>query len=303
MHATDSALTRCSQCSYNAVNGVPSCASDWLLGTLLRDSWQFDGYVTSGAFNRGNARAWGLTSGVHSVVAVRRFGMSYHALPPTYPDCDADSDVFFSHHYTNTPGDAVHDILHAGTDVDCGGFMTKYAPGALTNGTITEEDMNVVLRRLFRVRIRLGHFDSVHGPLSAIGPQDVCTPYALELARDGVRQSAVLAKNAGGVLPLKAAKYANANVVVIGPNVDLGDTTTCKLGSCIAPLLFHLTCPAPLCRKITAERLVTCLTGRPLRRSPTGCLVQRLSRACPTWAARTHAVLLLRRLLRQRRTS
>ena len=32
----------------NAVNGVPSCASDWLLGTLLRDSWQFDGYVTSG---------------------------------------------------------------------------------------------------------------------------------------------------------------------------------------------------------------------------------------------------------------
>ena len=45
-------------CSYNAVNGVPSCANDWLLGTLLRDSWQFDGYVTS--------------------------------------DCDADSDVFNS---------------------------------------------------------------------------------------------------------------------------------------------------------------------------------------------------------------
>jgi len=34
-------------CSYNAVNGVPSCANDWLLGTLLRESWQFDGYVTS----------------------------------------------------------------------------------------------------------------------------------------------------------------------------------------------------------------------------------------------------------------
>ena len=26
---------------YNEVNGVPSCANDWLLGTLLRDSWQF----------------------------------------------------------------------------------------------------------------------------------------------------------------------------------------------------------------------------------------------------------------------
>jgi beta-glucosidase-like glycosyl hydrolase len=34
-------------CSYNAVNGVPSCASDWLLGTVLRQTWEFDGYVTS----------------------------------------------------------------------------------------------------------------------------------------------------------------------------------------------------------------------------------------------------------------
>ena len=31
----------------NAVNGVPSCANDWLLTTLLRDSWGFDGYVTT----------------------------------------------------------------------------------------------------------------------------------------------------------------------------------------------------------------------------------------------------------------
>jgi beta-glucosidase-like glycosyl hydrolase len=33
---------------YNAVNGVPSCANDWLLGTVLRQTWQFYGYVTSG---------------------------------------------------------------------------------------------------------------------------------------------------------------------------------------------------------------------------------------------------------------
>ena len=61
----------------NSVNGVTSCASDWLLGTLLRDSWQFDGYVTS--------------------------------------DCDADSDVYNSHHYTATPELAVQAVLRAGT--------------------------------------------------------------------------------------------------------------------------------------------------------------------------------------------
>lgn len=34
-------------CSYNAVNGVQSCADKELLTTLLRDEWGFDGYITS----------------------------------------------------------------------------------------------------------------------------------------------------------------------------------------------------------------------------------------------------------------
>ena len=34
-------------CSYNAVNGIPTCASDFLLQTVLRDQFQFDGYVVS----------------------------------------------------------------------------------------------------------------------------------------------------------------------------------------------------------------------------------------------------------------
>ena len=34
-------------CSYNAVNGKPSCANKWLLKTVARDAWGFDGYITS----------------------------------------------------------------------------------------------------------------------------------------------------------------------------------------------------------------------------------------------------------------
>ena len=26
-------------CSYNAVNGVPTCADEWLLGTVAREEW------------------------------------------------------------------------------------------------------------------------------------------------------------------------------------------------------------------------------------------------------------------------
>ena len=34
-------------CSYNAVNGVPSCANKFLLQDVLRTAWNFTGYVTS----------------------------------------------------------------------------------------------------------------------------------------------------------------------------------------------------------------------------------------------------------------
>jgi pre-mRNA-splicing factor SYF2/beta-D-xylosidase 4 len=30
-------------CSYNSVNGKPSCANPWLLQTVARDQWEFDG--------------------------------------------------------------------------------------------------------------------------------------------------------------------------------------------------------------------------------------------------------------------
>merc|ERR1719282_454235 len=80
-------------CSYNAINGVPSCANDWLLQDMARDAWKFDGYVTS--------------------------------------DCDADADVFNSHHFTKTPEETVRDVLRAGTDIDCGGFIGQHAQSAL----------------------------------------------------------------------------------------------------------------------------------------------------------------------------
>lgn len=34
-------------CSYNSVNGVPSCADHELLNRTLRRLWGFNGYVTS----------------------------------------------------------------------------------------------------------------------------------------------------------------------------------------------------------------------------------------------------------------
>ena len=144
-------------CSYNSVNGVPSCANEWLLDTVARKEWGFDGYITS--------------------------------------DCDADSDVVNSHFYLNhTEEQGVADVLHAGTDVDCGGFVGDHAASALEKGTITEADIDTRLVMLMKVRLRLGHFDPL-SPLDEIKMAEVCSDYAIATSIDGPIQSSALLKN------------------------------------------------------------------------------------------------------------
>ncbi|KAH8056252.1 xylan 1,4-beta-xylosidase [Aureococcus anophagefferens] len=172
-------------CSYNAVNGVPSCANDWLLQTVARDAWHFDGYITS--------------------------------------DCDADSNVYDAHHYAATPEEAVADVLKAGTDVDCQSFVGQHARSALDKGLITEADMDARLVNLFKVRLRLGHFDLSFDAAKPRGPLDeidadavVCSDAHLDASMEGLAQSATLLKN-DGALPLKPSGTA----AVVGPNALL----------------------------------------------------------------------------------
>lgn len=163
---------------------MPSCANDWLLGTLLRDSWHFDGYVTA--------------------------------------DCDADASAQSNPttpYHNLTSGEVVAAVLGAGADVDCETFVPENANASLAAGDITVADIDRVLHRLFRVRFRLGNFDPP-GPLSTIPIEGtLCSPYAVELARDGARQGSVLLKNSFGTLPLQASAYSRA--AIIGPNYNL----------------------------------------------------------------------------------
>jgi len=169
-------------CSYNAVNGVPSCANGWLLDTVARGEWEFDGYVTS--------------------------------------DCDADHNVFDPHHYTATKEESVKAVLEAGTDVDCGGWVTQNIKSAMDKGLVSEELVDKRLKYLFRVRMRLQHFDPP-GFLQTIAPSVVCSDHSMTLSRDGTVQGSVLLKNDDNTLPLSADE--NLMVAVIGPNSNLSE--------------------------------------------------------------------------------
>ncbi|KAB2575874.1 Glycoside hydrolase family 3 [Lasiodiplodia theobromae] len=154
-------------CSYNAVNGVPTCADPWLLQTVLREHWGWD-----------QEDQW--------VVS----------------DCDAIQNVYLPHEWGATREEAVADSLKAGTDLNCGTYYQRYLPGAYDQGLINDTDINRALTRTFASLVKLGYFDAAEDqPYRQIGWSDVNTQHAQDLALKAAQEGIVLLKN-DGLLPL-----------------------------------------------------------------------------------------------------
>ncbi len=152
-------------CVYNAVNGVPGCASADLLQKRLREQWGFQGYVVS--------------------------------------DCGAIGDIFRSHKYRATQGAASVAAVKAGTDLTCGGEY-KSLIDEVKAGNITEAEITRAAERLFVARMRLGLFDPPERvPYTAIPYSENDSAAHRQLAREAERDAIVLLKNKDGILPLK----------------------------------------------------------------------------------------------------
>lgn len=167
-------------CAYNAFRTQPCCASDILMTDILRKQWKFEGYVTS--------------------------------------DCWAIDD-FYKNHKTHPDAEAASaDAVFHGTDIDCGTEAYKALVAAVKNGKISENQIDISVKRLFMIRFRLGMFDPVEMVKYAQTPASVLESdehkaHALKMAR----QSMVLLKNENNTLPLdKKLK----KIVVLGPNAD-----------------------------------------------------------------------------------
>ena len=164
-------------CSYNAINGVPACANGPLLNGVLRDQWQWSGFVVS--------------------------------------DYDAWAQIYETHAFCPNLTCAAAAGLNAGLDQEGGGTRAiEQIPEALENGWVSDDVINEAFRRLFRVRIRLGMHDP---PTMVVWNQLKNTTIVenmphLELARYAAQQAICLYKNKGDVLPLATDKIA-----IIGP--------------------------------------------------------------------------------------
>ena len=133
-------------------------------------------------------------------------------------DCSAVQTIMTGHHYTTTVEDTVAVALHAGTDINCGDFYSKYAQQALDNKTIVESDIDQALIRAFNVLVRLGYFDPAEQqPYRQITKDAVNTPVARQLALEAAEQGIVLLKNTNKALPLNINQLENKRIALIGP--------------------------------------------------------------------------------------
>ncbi|MEW9856590.1 glycoside hydrolase family 3 C-terminal domain-containing protein [Novosphingobium sp. M1R2S20] len=149
-------------CAYNAVNGQPACANEFLLQTKLRKAWGFEGYVVS--------------------------------------DCGAVRDLFDPRKFVPDAASAGAVAIKSGVDLECISGPNRYAE-VLAKGLLKETDLDRALTRLFAARIRTGDLQPGGRAAAPSKPDRIIMPGHRELGLRSAEQSMVLLKN-DGVLPL-----------------------------------------------------------------------------------------------------
>jgi beta-glucosidase-like glycosyl hydrolase len=188
--------------AYNAVNGVPVSASQFLVDTIARKIYGLKGYVTS--------------------------------------DCGGIDDIVRGHHYAQEYSQAAAMGIKAGVDIDCGGVYQAHALKALEEGILTQGDIDKALVNIFTTRMRTGEFDPASMvPYAGIKPHKVNDPSHNDLAIEMATKTPVLLKNlelatgSDKILPLNARQIRK--IAVLGPQADL-----VELGDYSGPVEPHL---------------------------------------------------------------
>jgi beta-glucosidase len=135
-------------------------------------------------------------------------------------DGGAVKDLVTQHKRFPTQKDAVVACLHAGINQ----FLDKYkdeTKEALKEGSVTETEIDALLRPKFRITIRLGLLDPpemVSWSKIKDAPEPWTTDEDKAVSKKIALESVVLLKNANGFLPLK--KKSLKSIAVIGPLAD-----------------------------------------------------------------------------------
>ncbi len=166
--------------AYHEIDGIPITDDPFLLKTILRREWGFQGFVLS--------------------------------------DLGAIERLYSAHHVAASPQDAACMAIRSGVDMQFYDFDHAVFQNALIdcvqNHTLPLADLDRAVRSVLRVKFELGLFDHpfVDPTLRA---KVYRSPRHLALSLESARESMTLVKNDGQLLPLSKS---TRQIAVIGPN-------------------------------------------------------------------------------------
>ncbi len=165
--------------SFNDLNGVPTTAHRRLLTDVLRTRWGFDGLVVSD---------W------NAVLQLLNQGFA------------ADES------------EAAQRALLAGVDLNMAdGLYRAHLPALVRAGAVPPAAIDEAVRRVLRVKFRLGLFERPYVEPSALSGAAPASEH-LALCHEAALRSAVLLKNDAATLPLRTVR----RVALIGPLAEDG---------------------------------------------------------------------------------
>jgi len=173
--------------AFNTLNGIPATGSKYLQREILKDDWQFDGFMVSD---------WG---SIGEMVV---------------------------HGFAADTVDAALKAVHAGSDMDMESFVyQKELQELVENGTVDEALIDDAVRRILTIKFKLGLFEDPYRYSNEQREKQVI--YSEEHrqdARDIARKSIVLLKNENNLLPLskKTRRIAVIGSLAESKDVPLG---------------------------------------------------------------------------------
>jgi len=151
--------------SFNDLNGIPASGNKFLLTDILRDEWNFDGFVVT----------------------------DYTSINEMIP-----------HGYSKDEKHSGEQAINAGVDMDMqGGVFLRNLKKLVEEGKVSEDKINAAARRILMLKYKLGLFEDPYRYSNEQREKETFyKPEYLETARELAQKSIVLLKNSNNILPL-----------------------------------------------------------------------------------------------------
>ena len=160
--------------AYMDLNDVPASGNRWLLHDVLREAWNFKGFVVSDA------------NAVHSLI---------------------------THRYARDGQDATQKAFSAGLNMDmASGTYLKYLAAEVREGRVSMQQIDDAVLPILEAKIRMGLFEHPYIDESRID-KVLNDPEHQERARIAVQRSVVLLRNEHNLLPLDSKHIKSIAVI------------------------------------------------------------------------------------------